>query len=289
MIAASDALAAVEHSLTGLSRTPVQFKLSVEDIARQVAGVVAAIQAHDITRQQIEHVQEALTLIATIMPEEPGDGAAPELVRVSSGLTIQTYQLRTIRETVASWPAQIKTCISGIMRVSTSDVLGIGPTVLQQERDVSLQLAQIERLEAESQAYSSRIQSNLGGLQDVMQLVSEYLQKSKFIGNPLRLVAFNSIIEARTKADVILAISKSITEVSAEWNGITDQSELAMLEMLKLVKQTNDVTKIFSETSNGRLLEAQTQKRDCLESLRAAAVSAGQQAHDMNLRPRTCR
>lgn len=113
-----DAVAAVERSLNGLARTPVQFKLSLEDIARQVAGVVAAIQAHDITRQQIEHVQEAFALITSIMPEPPGDGATSELVRVSSGLTIQAYQLRTIRETVANWAAQIKTCMNGIMQVS---------------------------------------------------------------------------------------------------------------------------------------------------------------------------
>ena len=31
-----------------------------EETAQQIAGVVAAIQAHDITRQQIEHVQQSL-------------------------------------------------------------------------------------------------------------------------------------------------------------------------------------------------------------------------------------
>ena len=62
-----NALAVVDSSLTQLSRTPVQFRTCVEDVAQQIAGVVAAVQAHDITRQQIEHVQEAFALISAKM------------------------------------------------------------------------------------------------------------------------------------------------------------------------------------------------------------------------------
>ena len=62
-----NALAVVDSSLTQLSRTPVQFRTCVEDVAQQIAGVVAAVQAHDITRQQIDHVQEAFALISARM------------------------------------------------------------------------------------------------------------------------------------------------------------------------------------------------------------------------------
>jgi len=58
-------LASLESGLTRLSGIPLQFKSCVEEIAQQIAGVVAAIQSHDITRQQLEHVQEAFTLIGS--------------------------------------------------------------------------------------------------------------------------------------------------------------------------------------------------------------------------------
>ena len=274
--------------MTQLSRTPVRFKMCVEDIARQIAGMVAAIQAHDITRQQIEHVQEAFVLMAARMrgAENSENGADRELPRVYGALTIQIYQLRTIKETVASWTSQVRTCMGDIMRVSASEVVGIGPMVLEQEREVSSQLTHIELLERESQAYSGRIQSNLGGLSNLMQLVSEHLQRSKSIGDRLRLLAFNSIIEAShlgTQADTILAISKSIKEVSAEWNQVTDESGQAMQEILNLVKQTNEVMKTFSEAGNERLREAQAQTRACLDNLRTAAASAAKQAQDMKV------
>lgn len=287
----SKALAVVDSSLTQLSQTPARFKLCVEDIARQIAGVVAAIQAHDITRQQIEHVEEAFALIAVRMRGagnlESGYSEyenARDLPQAYAGLTIQNYQLRAIRETVASWASQIRTCLSGIMRVSTSEVVGIGPVVLEQEREVSSQLAQIDRLESESQAYSRRIQSNLGGLSNLTQLVSEHLQRSKSIRNRLRLLTLNSIVEASrlgAKAATILAIATCIKAVSAEWNQITEQSGQALQGILNVVKQTNEVMKAFSESSNETLSAAQAQTRGCLDDLRAAASSAAGQAHGM--------
>ena len=54
-----NALGVVDSSLTQLSRTPLQFRACVEDVAQQIARLVAAVQAHDITRQQIDHVEQA--------------------------------------------------------------------------------------------------------------------------------------------------------------------------------------------------------------------------------------
>lgn len=56
-----------------------------------------------------------------------------------------------------------------------------------------------------------------------------------------------------------------------------------MQEILSLVKQTGEVMKIFSEASNGRARETQTQNRDCLENLRTAAASAAKQTVDMRV------
>jgi uncharacterized phage infection (PIP) family protein YhgE len=283
-----NALAAVDSSLTQLSRTPVQFRTCLEDVAQQVAGVVAAVQAHDITRQQIEHVQEAFALIATRMHVDGNseNEVAQELARAYAGITIQIYQLRTTKKTVASWASQIRTCVGGILRVSASDVVGIGPMVLEQERELSSQLAHIERLERESQAYSERIQRTLGGISNLMQLVSEYLQRSKSVRDHLQLLTFNSIIEASglgTRAAAILAIAESIKGISAEWSQITDQSGHVMQEVLNLEKQTNEAMGAFSEATNERLREAQDQTRAGLDNLRTAAAFAAQRAHEMEV------
>jgi hypothetical protein len=260
--------------------------MCVQDVAQQIAGVVAAVQANDITRQQIEHVQESFALISAKMSI---DGNAQkeitqDITLAHAGLTIQIYQLRTIKETVANWASQIRTCMGGILRVSASDVVGIGPSVLDQERELSSQLADIERLERQSQAYSKRIQRTFGGLTDLKGLVTKHLQKSISAHNHLRLLTFNSIIEASrlgTEAAAILAIANCIKGVSGEWGKITDQSAQAMQEVLSLVKQTNELMGAFSEATDERLLQAQMQTTAALENLRTAAAFSARQAQEM--------
>ncbi len=176
--------------------------------------------------------------------------------------------------------------MGGILRVSASEVVGIGPVVLDQERDLSSQLAHIERLERESQAYSERIQRTFGGLANLMQLVSEHLQRSKSVRGHLQLLTFNSIIEAShlgTQAAAILAIANCIKGISAEWGQITDQTGQAMQEVLDLVKQTNEAMGAFSEASNERLREAQVQTKAGLDNLRTAAAFAASQAQEMEV------
>jgi len=116
----SDDLAQLDAGLTRLSRIPEQFRFSAEDITQQIAGVVIAVQGYDITRQQIEHVQEALQVISRRFLRE--DDATPrvsaEAAQAHAGLAIQLCQLNAIQSTMAAWKSQIRTCMEGIFRIS---------------------------------------------------------------------------------------------------------------------------------------------------------------------------
>ncbi len=279
-------LTALDANLTELARAPVNFQKYVEDIALQIAGVVTAIQAHDITRQQLEHVQQSLALIGATLRKNgtPGKNTDAEISQSLAGLTIQIYQLRTIKETVANWASQIRTCMGGILRISTSEVAGIGTVILRQESDVSGHLAHIEILEGESQAYGERIQSAVRELATLMQLVGEHLKRSKSVRAHLQLLTFNSIIKARrlgTQSRPILAIAQNIEETSAEWKQITDQSGQSMRQIMALAEQTDQVMEAFSDASNESLRAAQAQTRAGMEGLREAAASAAAKATEM--------
>ena len=279
-------LAALDSSLAQLSTVPAQFKTGVEDIAGKIAGVVSAVQSHDITRQQSEHVEEAFALISEKMREVGNSETeiTQDFPQAYAGLTIQIYQLKSIKATVETWTTQIKSCMAGILRVSASEMLGIGPMVLQQERDVSSQLAHIELLERESQSYSAHIEHTLAGLSSLMQFITEHVQRSKSIRDRLRLLSFNSIIEAShlgTKADAVLAIAKTIKEISGEWAQITERSVWAMEEMQSLIDQTKQVMEAFSEASNEKLREAQGEASTGLDNLRQAAAFAASQSREM--------
>lgn len=284
----SSDLVTLDARLSQLTSTPTRFKTSVEHSAQQIAGVVAAVQAHDITHQQIQHVLEAFALIASEVGTDADahNGDDRELPRAYAGLTIQIYQLKTIRNTVATWTSQINDCMDGILRVSTSEVMGIAPQVLEQEREVAEQLAHIELLERESQSYGMKIQRTLGGLSNLMQLVSEHKRKSQSARECLELLGFNSIIQASrlgAQAGAILAIAKCIKKLSADWSDITNKSGHVMTDIQNLVKRTNKVMEAFSEGSNKMLLDAQAETTAGLGNLRNAAEFAATQAQKMNL------
>jgi len=281
-----NALAVVDASLAQLFGTPAKFRMCMEDIARQIAGVVAAVQAHDITRQQIGHVGESFDLISTRLGLEitTENEAARELGLARAGLAIQVYQLRAIKTTVAGWVAQIRTCLAGIVRVSVSDLVGIGPAVMEAERELSSLVARIELLGQQSQAYSRRIHHTLDGLSNLMQLLDEHVRRSRSVGSHLQLLTFNSIIEAShlgTHAVAILAIAECIKGIAGEWRLITDQSGLTVEEILRLVRRTNEVMAAFSDVQDNPLSEARMQTQAGLEALRAAAAFAARKAQEM--------
>jgi hypothetical protein len=283
--ALGEALSAVTSALEQLFRTPMLFRECVKDVAHEIAGVVTAVQAHDITRQQIEHVQEGLALIAAKVSgaEDQEDESANELGAAYAGLTIQAYQLRSSRETVAGWAAQIRTCIEGILKVSASEVVGIGPAVLEGQRNISAELSHIEKLEHDSLAYSEKIQRTFGGLTSLVQLVSDHLKRSSSIRDHLQLLTFNSIIEANRlgrRAAAILAIANSIKDISAGWAEVTSQSEHSMQEVKNLEQGTGEMMGVFSAARNAQLREAQKETGSGLEALRAAAEFTDRHAQE---------
>ncbi len=279
----AEALDVVGSSLNELARTPEQFRGCVSEIAAQIAHVVAAIQAHDITRQQLEHVQLALATLVEQLERVYSDGSqeSEELPDISAGLLVQVYQLKSIDTTVGGWVFQLRSCIDGILQISASEIVGIGPVVLEQELALSKQLVRIEALEQECQQETAGVEDTLAGLSTLMQLVSEHLERSKLVRDRLQLLTFNSIIEAShlgSEADAILEISQSIKRISIAWSEITDQSAQVKEEMLLLVEKAREGMQVFSDAGSEALRAARAEASASLESLRTAARFAATQA-----------
>jgi chromosome segregation ATPase len=281
----SDDLAQLDAGLTTLSRMPEQFRMSTEDIAQQIAGVVVAVQGYDITRQQIEHVQEALAVISQNLLGQ-GDAkvrVSQETARTHAGLAIQIFQLDAIKATIAGWKSQIRTCMESILRISASDIVGIGPLVLEQERSMTSQLAHMALLERECQAYGGRIRSTLEGISNLSQLFTEHMRKSESARSRLRLLTFNSVIEASrlgAQADAICVVAEGIAEVSTEWNSIAEQSGNTLQKIHNLSERIGKVMAAFSDTRREELNRAREQTKTGIENLRKAsafALSQGQE------------
>ena len=270
----------VDSTLAEMFQTPVRFRGCMEEVAGRIAGVVAAVQAHDITRQELEHVRTALGEIAAGLEGE----AAPEPAALQAGLAIQSYQLRNVRQTVEGWVAQIRTCMDGIVHIAGSELLALSPMMMRQESVLTEQLTRIEQLEKECEAEDRKVQASFAGISGLMQLVNEHLARSKDVRDRLRLLMFNSIVEAShlgTQADGILEISKSIKRISSAWREITTQSETATGEIGTLVEHSGSTLEAFSESSYAGLREAWSETEEGIAILREAAQCADSRGRDI--------
>jgi flagellin-specific chaperone FliS len=280
------ALRVMSTRLTELSRTPERFRASVAEIAGQIAGVVAAVQSQDITRQRVEHVSKSVHLIRSLVRalEDEEREPAKAMPSIVSGLLIQTYQLRSVAEMGSEWISQIRDCMDGILRVSSSDVAEIGPGVLREVKEFAEQLDGINALEQESQAVNGEVQSALGGLSSLMGLLGEHLKQSTVARDQLRLITFNAIIEAshlESDVDAILEISQSIKRLAEIWSELTERSRQAMGEILRLVETVQSGLRHFSEEGSKELRAAQAETRSGLERLRHGADEARSDAQEI--------
>jgi hypothetical protein len=192
--------------------------------------------------------------------------------------------LKRTEDTVGSWVTQIGTCIDNILRVSSSELVGIGPMVLQQENKLSAQLERIERLEEQCEKDNAEVQETFSSLSNLMQLVGEHVAKSKEVRDRLQLLTFNSIVEANhlgSQADAILEISQSIKRISTDWSSMTDRSAQSMEEILSLVDQARVGMMAFSEEGSAGLREAQNETKTGLQGLRDVGALAVEKAAEV--------
>jgi methyl-accepting chemotaxis protein len=168
-----------------------------------------------------------------------------------------------------------------VRQLCESKVISVGSMVLNQERELSFQLANIELLQRKSQNYGGRIQDAFAKLSRLLELVNDHLGRSQVIRKRLLLLTFNSLIEANRlgqQGAVVSAIANLIKGVSGEWNTITDQSRQALGQIQSMVKHTNTVMDIDSESSKEKLRDDQTQTRAVLDSVRATAEFVAQES-----------
>lgn len=278
-------LRTIESSLQSLGSLPAQFKNGMEETTRQIAGVTSAIMSHDITRQQNEHVLQSLNLLKEIPgSEEAMSNPTAASAAMHAGLAIQIEQLKLIRETVAAWISQAGSCMDMIGRLSASELVSVGSLVLQQERQLSEQLAQIQHLQQKSQTYGGKIQQAEEGLSSLLALVNEHLTRAQEIRERLQLLMFNSLIEAnrlKERGVVVASIANLIKVVSVEWDLVTDTSRSALTEMTALLEKTKEEMVVFSESTAEMLRDGQAKTRATLDDVRRAAVMVSKETEQM--------
>lgn len=269
-----DALGEVKASIGKLSACPSQVKGCADSVAFRISGVVSAIQTHDITRQQTEHVRDTLAKMAAQLRAPKG---APRNGELALGLRVQALQLENIKQSMEMWSSHIDDCLESILQVSQSRLEYIAPAVLRQEEQLSARLLEIEGIERTCEMESAEIAEGFSGLSSLGNLVGEHVRLAHTTRDGLQLLSFNSIVESRNlgiKADVVLEISRNITRISAQWGQMAEKSEETKTEIQTLIDRTHEGIALLSNEKDDLLQAVRVDIAGALEELKAAAHGA---------------
>ncbi len=278
-------LSIVESVLRQQSAMPVEFADSTEAIWRQIVSIISAIQAHDITRQQVDHVQRGLQSIAARMRGADASDLRESAV-IFAALQVQARQLTNIRETVSIWREQARRCMLAIEQLSAARIVEISASLLSGEQTLSLQLSRIAALQQRSQECCGKMQSTLGGLSNLMELVNGHLTRAQAIRDHLHILMMNALIEAESldsRGAVVSAIASLIKEVSSDWSEMADQSRLRLAELSDLVRQVTSLFEVFSDASRDQLSQGNERTRSGLNTVRDTAYRVSEEAFKMKV------
>jgi hypothetical protein len=274
----SRSIAAMESALAQLAHIPADFQECVAVIAADISRVVEAIQLHDATRQQTEHVRDTLIRVSGEISDSDRQVSALD-ARNSLILKVQGLQIESVRARTEGWIFKINRCFENILHVGSSEVVAIGARILAQERGLSSQLARIEHLERECEADDAEIEACLAGLGDLMRITKTHLERSRFTRDRMRLLNFNSMIEARhlgSQATAVLEITRNIGRISTGWSALTDRSGDTLDSMLTSSARAEEAHRTRTRASMVDLGNARKQSQAGLQALsHAAAIANG--------------
>jgi methyl-accepting chemotaxis protein len=240
-----------------------------DHISRSIGEVVAALQFHDITRQQIEHAMEALNGLTSQEPSPDESKKLPTIIdrlrlrpsgpedpRTSSfqegaGLTVATCklqmaQLRYAADDLVSAVNRVKTHLrtisgqAGEMSQEAKGVTGIkgqnGSSFLEEmERDLSALTGSL----GDYSKLNREMEKTMGQVAEMVAGMSSFVNEIEKIGIDMKMVALNAIIHAAHIGDEGLplgVLAESVHHLSVE---TTDQIN-TIADHLKTVIATSD-------------------------------------------------
>ena len=189
------------------SATGNQVQCISEEVSADIATVVSSMQFHDITRQQIEHVIEALEKLQqhTCTAATEQNGACPALVAETGDICeLQAAQMRHAADQLAQATKAILESLQdiGAKQAQISNELQLALTGSSNSADKSL----LQTMEQEMRHVTSILQSCdkadqelAGAMQKVtgtMSQIGGFVSDIEAVGSEIDLIALNAQIKA---------------------------------------------------------------------------------------------
>jgi hypothetical protein len=232
--------------MTSLASLEDRHRLAMEASLRQaeeyrevsdaIGDLIAAIQFHDITRQQVEHVAEALRRLGAELKDGRNRFAAPAEARAV--LTLQGSQLSNAEQTFASSVGRIERNLESIAeRVRTmaeASKMLIGSSTGERDSfflQMEGRFTAILQLVATCDAAEAETQAGLASLQEAIERMRESVQEIRQVEIRIHRIAINATIRAVQIGDAgnaLNVLAEVMHRLTRDTNVATGQVESAL-------------------------------------------------------------
>jgi hypothetical protein len=220
----------MDRSLQALQRSEVHSR----NISNLIGDIVVSIQFHDITRQQIAHVIEAVQDIEALYREEAFNNNSMDgkglMEKASAILLLQILQIKQVIVEISEahnkigrafddLGAEIDAFINEIIRLENEGIDGN-----KNESQIEMLVSGIDQLEmvlSQGKGLTNDINNVTKEASSSAGGISEYLDIMKEIGMDLHIKAINALIMSRQlggKGVTLGALAKDVREISKESN-----------------------------------------------------------------------
>lgn len=244
-----------------------------EEIHAKVGQVVMAMQFHDITRQQLEHVVEAVEEICTYLENQGDDGisgATGDNDWIVPAVSLQISHLREISKEVKNAGEGILDGMREVKRLSSEqmkDALGLasgkdletGDTIFDRlETEINSIAAVLSEAGEFSNAMAKGMEAVSGSVEGMVRSINDI----RDVGSRIKLSALNALAEATRTGDSGRALRVLAKELHlfSEGTGATTDGVIAALNdlsetttvqkeyLLRIMDKQEDVKRLMEKT-----------------------------------------
>jgi methyl-accepting chemotaxis protein len=192
------------------------------DVSRNVGEVVASMQFHDITRQQIEHVIQAIDDLAETLAS--GDSGSGAVGLAGNVCRLQAAHLGNSRATMVKAAETVVASLRGI----SENTVGIARKTKQMSAghdgrnvlsDVEKGLSSVGSSLRESAAAVREFSAVIRSIAGTVEEMSSFMDDIKEIGEEIELVALNAEIKAAhtgSRGAALGVLAESIQHLSVD-------------------------------------------------------------------------
>ena len=235
-----DSLAAFEGRRRQAAETSAREAAQYEELCNAIDGVVRSVQFHDITRQQVEHVVQALEQLRSARESaECGEGSMPAGARAI--LALQSSQLGGAAEVFAASMERMERDLESIgervqeMAKASRALMGIST---EDENSFFLQMegqfTAILKMLGSCAAAQREVESTAASLEETISGMQESVGEIWSIEIRIQRIATNATIRAThigTAGNALNVIAEAMKRLDRDSNANTEDAAERLAEM----------------------------------------------------------